>query len=224
MPAPRRTSYDGVEVIELFTRGADASAPLVVAMHGLGDRPEAWVSTWRAFPARAHIALPRAFDPAGDGYSWFPIRVGDLNDPALASAVGAAEERLWRGLASLAGGRRPIVTGFSQGGILAFVLAARRATRITHALPVAGFCPDALLPTGDAPARVTAFHGTEDAVIGVSSARRSVAAFRARGGAATLREFPGVVHAITEGMRGELWQAIADSLSDANARSPSPGR
>ncbi len=211
--SPRRASYEGVEAIELFTGGADESAPIVVAIHGLGDQPENWVPTWSAFPGRARIAIPRAFHPASGGFSWFPIKLDQLDEPALAETVGAAEERLWRSLSRLAERRRLVVTGFSQGGILSFVLAARRGDRVAHAFPVAGFCPEPLLPKeGQRAAKVVAFHGLEDNVIGIDRSRRSVAAFRSKGHEATLREYAGVPHAISAAMRAELWQNLGRAL------------
>src|SRR4051812_15394743 len=49
---PRKSAHRGIEFIELFPNNADESAPLVIAIHGRGDRPEHWVDTWRTFPAR----------------------------------------------------------------------------------------------------------------------------------------------------------------------------
>src|SRR4051794_36585573 len=67
-PWPRTTAHEGVEIIELFPRDADESSPLIVAIHGMGDRPDRWIDDWRTFPARVHVALPRAFDAYGEGF------------------------------------------------------------------------------------------------------------------------------------------------------------
>src|SRR5262245_7392115 len=102
---PRKTTYEGIEMIELFPGDADERSPLIVAIHGMGDRPEHWVEDWRRFPAKVHIALPRAFDPYGPGFSWFQFEDG-MTDEQLGAAVGTAEARLWKGIAKLAGDRR----------------------------------------------------------------------------------------------------------------------
>jgi phospholipase/carboxylesterase len=128
--------------------------------------------------------------------------------------VGAAEARLWRGLAHLAGGRRMLVTGFSQGGILSFALAARHPDAVAKAFPVAGLLPGALAPKARA-APVVAFHGTADDVLDVEGGRAAVAAFQAAGGEALLREYPGVRHTITTAMRVELWAEIQKALPRA---------
>ncbi|MDB5216468.1 MAG: Serine esterase, partial [Myxococcaceae bacterium] len=58
---PRRTKYEGVDFIELFPGDADETAPLIMAVHGMGDKPDNWIESWRTFPAKAQIVLPRAF-------------------------------------------------------------------------------------------------------------------------------------------------------------------
>jgi phospholipase/carboxylesterase len=221
IPWPRRTVHEGVPFIELFPHDADESSPIVVAIHGRGDHPERWIETWRGFPTAARIALPRAPEPLGDGFTWFDFR-GGMTDEQFGAAVGAAEERLWRGVSKLAAsGRRLVVTGFSQGGILSFAMAARHPDAIARAFPVAGSCPGPLLPKeGARAAPVSAFHGTEDDVLQVRWAREAVRAFQESGNVAALREYPGVRHTITNAMRADLWSAIVTELG----RSPAPGR
>lgn len=197
---------------ELFLEGADESSPLLVAIHGMGDDPARWVEPWRAFPGRVHLALPRAFHRHGGGFSWFQFEPG-MTDAQFGQAVGAAEARLWRGIAKLARARRVLVTGFSQGGILSFAMAARRASELIGAFPVAGSCPGPLLPDEGAPsAPVRAFHGTADQVLEIKWARETVRAFKARGSDAELREYEGLGHSISPELRAELWRAIGDAL------------
>lgn len=209
---PRKNVYDGIEMIELFPQEADADAPLVVAIHGLGDRPDRWVDDWSKFPARAQIALPRGFDAYGQGFSWFRFEDG-MTDEQFGAAVGAAEARLWKGIAALAGRRRPIVTGFSQGGILSFALAARHPGEVHHAFPVAGACPGPVLPKNKGRAApVHAFHGTADRVVEVKWGRETVRAFQEQGNDASLKEYEGVGHTMTAAMRRDLWDGIAAAL------------
>lgn len=209
---PRRTTHEGVELIELFPRDADESSPLIVAIHGMGDQPDAWVDDWRSFPARVQIALPRAFDRYGPGYSWFKFAEG-MTDEEFGAAVGAAEARLWKGITNLAGKRRVIVTGFSQGGILSFAMAARHPDVVSHAFPVSGSCPGPLLPKSKSRAApILALHGTADRMLDVKWGREAVQAFKNEGNDATLREYEGVGHTITAKMHEDLWSAIGKAL------------
>lgn len=202
-------------MIELFPQDADESSPLIVAIHGMGDRPDRWVADWREFPARVHIALPRAFDAYGGGFSWFRFEDG-MTDEEFGAVVGSAEERLWRGIAKLAGKRRVIVTGFSQGGILSFAIAARHPAEVVHAFPVAGSCPGPVLPKDKARAApLLAFHGTADRVLDVKWGREAVNAFKEQGNVAELREYEGIGHTIAPRMHDDLWDAIKKTLPPA---------
>jgi phospholipase/carboxylesterase len=210
---PRRTSREGVDFIELFPNGADESSPLVVAVHGKGDRPDNWIDTWSQFPARAEIALPRGFDTQGGGFKWFEFADG-MTDDQFGAVVGAVEERLWKGVAALAGQtRRLVITGFSQGGFFAFAMATRHPDRVAASFPVGGSCPGPLLPKNKARAApVFAFHGTEDKVLDIKWARGAVNAYVEQGDRAVLKEYPGVGHTITSEMRADLWAEIGRAL------------
>ena len=209
---PRRSKYEGVDFIELFPADADESAPLVVAVHGMGDKPDNWIESWRTFPAKAQIVLPKAFTKYGEGFSWFELRDG-MTDAELGAEVGGAEEKLWKGIAKLAGGRRMIVTGFSQGGILSFAMAARHADKIAFAFPVSGSCPGPILPKDRARAApLVAFHGTSDNVLAFKWGQGAVNAFKEQGNDATLKAYPGVGHTITPEMRADLWAEIQKAL------------
>lgn len=212
---PRRSKHEGVDFIELFPGNADETAPLVVFVHGMGDKPDNWIETWKAFPSPAQIVMPRAFSKYGEGYSWFELHDG-MSDAELGAEVGAAEAKLWKGIASLAGRRRMIVTGFSQGGILSFAMAARHADAIAYAFPVSGSCPGPLLPKDKAKAApLIAFHGTSDKVLAFKWGLGAVNAFKEQGNDATLKPYPGVGHEMPPAMRADLWLEIQKALPKA---------
>lgn len=211
-PGPRTRTVEGVEVHELFTNGASESSPMIVAIHGRGDHPRRWVEAWRSFPRTAHVVVPRAFEPFGDGFSWFSLRP-DMTQDEIAASLGGAEARLWPALAKIAGSRKPIVTGFSQGGMLSFAIAARHGEAVARAFPVAGACPASLLPPAGKPAApIVAFHGTSDPVIAFAFDRSTVDALTRAGHDAQLRSYPGVGHTLTNEMHDQLWAEIGKSL------------
>lgn len=213
---PRTTTHAGLTAIELFPHDADETSPLVVAVHGLGDRPQHWVEGWRNFPKKAQIVLPQAFTPHGDGYSWFPL-TDSMSVEELGQKVGESEAKLWAGLEAITAGRKLIVTGFSQGGMLSYTMATRHADRISHAFPISGFCPRPLLPKNHLPtAPVLALHGTADKVLPIQWDRDTVAAFKENGSRVELREYEGVGHTITPEMRRDWWSALADAVANAS--------
>jgi len=183
---------DGDAIVERFPHGGTAASPLVVALHGMGGSPEGIAPLFDDFPVAAEIALPRGLVIRDDGWAWFPWD-STTTDAQLAQAIADADAKLWPEIVAHAHGRPIIVTGFSQGGMMAYALAARHPAEIVAAFPISGWLPRALWPRAKA-APVYALHGDSDDVIPVEYARATVAAFRAAGGTAELHELPGVAH------------------------------
>lgn len=209
---PRSSVHAGVDFVELLPRRRDDSLPVIVAIHGRGGAPEHWVDGWTPFPGNASIVLPRGFDRHEEGFSWCAWST-DMKSAKLAADLGAAEERLWKGIADLAGSRRVIVAGYTQGAILSFVMAARHADAVVHAFPVAGACPEALLPRDRARAApLTAYHGGADDTLAIQAARDAVDAFKREGCEAVLREYAGVGHEPSDKMHADLWADMQKAL------------
>ncbi len=213
-PRTTHTSvHGGVDFTKLVPRSPDTTLPLVVAIHGEGGAPEHWIDGWASFPGRAEIALPRGIERRGDGFAWF-VSETDMKSEKLAADVAAAEERLWKGIADLAASRRIVVAGYSQGAVLAFVMAARHAGPVAGAFAVAGACPAALLPKDKSRAApLVAYHGTADDVFAVQLARDAIKAFEQQGNEARLREYAGVSHAPTDALHADLRADMQKVLS-----------
>lgn len=209
--------------LELVTGGAKAAdrLPLIVAMHGLGDRPESFVGLVDRFDSPARIVLPRAPDAYSDGFSWFEYRDG-MDEVRIARGVERAVEKLARAITQIARERptrgKPIVTGFSQGGILSFALAVRHPELVGAAYPISGELPAPLLDqaadAGTFPP-ITALHGTADSRIPFARAERSVAALTKRGIAVELKAYAGVSHTISPDMQRALFQLLAAACAKA---------
>jgi phospholipase/carboxylesterase len=200
----REEVHGGIRFLVLFRGGADENSPLVVGMHGRGGSPERFSRVLQDFSGRAEIALAQAPFKLEQGWSWLPASQ-HWDDAESTSAFDSVEKKLWQAITELSHGRRVIVTGFSQGGMLSYVLAARHPREIAYAFPVAGGAPPALLPRDRAPtAPVYALHGTSDDVIDISVARSTIAAFQAQGATAELREFAGVGHDMPAALREDL--------------------
>jgi len=138
-----------LEYLERVTAGAgpDERLPLVVAIHGLGDRPERFVNLFDGFETPVRLVVPRAPRAWGDGYTWFPLR-----DPTAGEGEGVVDGLLRSAsliaqLIESVGSQRPtrgtaVVTGFSQGGALSFVLAVKHGELVRLAVPIGGWLPD----------------------------------------------------------------------------------
>jgi phospholipase/carboxylesterase len=222
-PAKGPPEAAGIRYLERLTGGAVAGerVPLIVAVHGLGDRPESFVQLFATFGAKARLVVPYG-EPWRDGYSWFPP--GSLDDPTkLAEGTARAADRLAAMIEALARAWPPagkaIVTGFSQGGMLSFTLAARHPEVVGAAFPVSGLIAPSLVPASVPMAAVSppivAFHGDADERVPIARARESVERLRAIGMDARLIEQPGVGHTIPPPMRAALLRALADAAARA---------
>lgn len=206
--------------LERVTGGANPheSLPLVVALHGLGDTPEAFGELYAGFDGKARILLLGAPDAFGGGYSWFPFRP-EASDEERAREISRAAERLAPMLPSLAAARptrgKPILTGFSQGGMLSFAIAARHPELVACALPIGGVLPEALWPPLDPKVRhprIVALHGEDDTRVPIAPTRAGITALTARGYDARLEAFPGVGHQIPAAMRARYFELLHEAI------------
>jgi len=229
--------------------GPGGPAPLLVALHGKGDRAE-------RFAREARAALPRGWallvpgapiprdrsggpPPSAIGASWY---LYDGDTPAfresLAGAAATVVEALRRARsASRRRGRglRPpapggaVLLGFSQGAYLAGVLAVRRPDLFRAAVLVAGRLKvEALrreIPAARARGlRLLALHGARDAAVRPGAARASVASARASGLDARFEAFD-AGHEFSPAMRARAREWIGRLGAPAGNRSGArPGR
>jgi phospholipase/carboxylesterase len=211
----------GVRFIELLTGGAKPGErlPLVVAIHGLGDRPEAFAPLFAGLPAKARVIVPFGLEPWSSGFSWFELSSGDQEK--LARGTKHASDRLAAMIEELSR-RRPtegkaIATGFSQGGMLSFTLAVLHPEAVRAAVPVSGMLAKPLWPTawpiGMAMPVVHALHGDADERVPVQAARAAVKRLAEGGLSADLREYAGVGHTVSPEMRADLSRALANLAS-----------
>lgn len=223
-PGLRAASLAGIQYVELITGGAtgsDPSLPLVIAIHGLGDRPESFSGMMRQFPAKARVVLPQGISSWRDGWAWFETRARDGKPDKLASEIREAAAKVDALSAALmeqypdAG--KPVVTGFSQGGMLSFALAVLHPEHVGISVPLGGWLPPSLIPNrapGDTPLpKVVALHGTADNAVPFGPTKESVDALVAAGFPVELRPYPDVKHVVVAPMRAEMYALLTDALS-----------
>ncbi len=221
-PAPTPDAPSTVRWVVATSGGAraDERLPLVVAIHGLGDTPEAFVGLVTEMNLRVRVAAPAGLNRWGDGWSWFPSRA-ETPRAQWVEGIRHAADVMVGAMRDLA--RRhptcglPVVTGFSQGGMLSYAIVARPDGGVFAALPVGGLLPRELWPTarpvGGLLPMVVALHGDADARVPFADDRAASEAFRAAGFSAELVAYPGVGHTITPAMSRELRARLATAIS-----------
>lgn len=226
-------SASGLSYFHFEVGGAEEgeSLPLLVALHGMGSRPETFGMLYAGLEEPARVVLARAPREHGDGFSWFLFRRNDPDLEAFARRLAQAEEGVAALLAELpqvfATEGRPVVTGFSQGGMLSYAVAVRHPERIRAAVPVAGAVPRPLLeekgdPSEELPV-VRAFHGDSDQMVGVSGARDTVRILAERGHDARLYLYRNVGHELVEAMVDRYHRVLCHLLGgeDLSLEAPS---
>lgn len=200
----------------------EATLPMVVVIHGLGDSPGPHWLDLVQLRRPARLIMPEGPTPYMGGFAWFPFRARDNDPKQLASGISAAAERLAEALAILQQKRPtrglPIVTGFSQGGMLSFALALRHPERLRLALPISGLLPEPLWPTAPATGKIPpilALHGTADELVPFPPTERLVAHLKAQRYDATLVAYEGVGHSISDAMRARVGSTLNEALADA---------
>lgn len=205
-PPPIPQTSIGLSALELRTGSSTEEAEIVVvAMHGLGDRPEQFGQVFESLSTPARILLPAAPHPFRSGYSWFTADRSD--EAAFAADLAAQADAIAETLVG-----RPVVTGFSQGGMLAFAIAVRHPDRISAAYPLGGALPASMIPDhaplGGSP-KIVALHGEADTRVDHAATAKAIQALAAAGFDATLRSYPGVEHTISMPMRADLDALLA---------------
>jgi hypothetical protein len=109
----RLTDADGAEYFVSVPDGAAAARPVIVGVHGAGDRPDWSCAEWRAVTsAFAFVVCPRGFPLGKDAYAWGSAEAIALRaERALDAARGRFGDRMATG---------PVVYGgWSQGASFA---------------------------------------------------------------------------------------------------------
>ncbi len=221
-----------VRYLEHMTGGArpDERVPMIVALHPMGGDPADLLQLFRRYRRRGRLILPYGH-PSGGMYLWYD----SVRDDVAAPLVTRETDRLAAALAALASARptagKPLVTGFSQGGIMTFALAVTHPEALAGAFPISGMLPPSLYPSAALSSRprpatlppVVAFHGGSDLAVPTRGARASIAELRRAGYTAELREYPGVEHDISDEEESELLEQIGQAADGLAAEAPAAG-
>lgn len=223
-PVTRTGTIADVEYFEVVIGGAkiDDRLPMVVAIHGLGDQPQHFAGLLADLDTPVRLVFPRALDPyEGGGYSWFPLRARTPDVDKLAEGMTRATHALAGAVRQLVAERptkgRPVLTGFSQGGMLTFALATSHPSLFSAAFPVGGWLPPPLWPIATDDPRdyppIVALHGDTDKAVALGPTQAAVTELARLGFRAELHVYPDVGHAIPPGMRQELHELIRRELA-----------
>ena len=209
--------------LEILTGGATKKdkLPLIVALHGRGGAPSEIIHLLDGFSVKARVIAPHGATRVGEGWGWFESSWKAMPDemaPGIKAAADLVAKLIADKTRTSATCGKAIVVGFSQGGFLAYALAAREPAIIGAALPISGYLPMTLTPSSlrrDRPGRVTAYHGDADEVIKLDYDRTTHERFVAAGFGGELQVYPGVKHQVTPQMVKDIHAQLAREIKDA---------
>lgn len=238
-PEVRQHEAAGLRYLEIVIGAGDPDdkMPLVVYLHGRADRPQPPTEDgWYGIERPVRLVLPVAPDRLGLGFTWLPHSVTEGRTAELTEALVQRTDQLGRFLEVVQSRHptvgRPIVSGFSQGGMLSFSLATRHPRAVGEAYPLAGWLPPGAMPTtrvrtSDHAPPIRAMHGTDDSIIRLAPTLRSVEGLRRLGWDVELHEFDGVGHGMTDSMNRRYGEWLRDAVERAalklERRSPADG-
>jgi phospholipase/carboxylesterase len=199
--------------------------PLVVILHGLGDRPDVPRWPYGDLPVSVRMVLPHGPVPWGDGYAWSSVRTLDHEPEGLAATMDAQSTRIAGLLDALTstfsvfGG--VILTGFSQGAILALTVTMQHPEHLALVMPLAGWAPPALRTTAPAHAPpIRWLHGLEDDRVPYAMAIEAATDLRQRGYDVELIAYQGEGHHMSHAMDERFHSWLSRALDNAVHRSP----
>jgi predicted esterase len=191
--------------------GSSDTLPMILALHGHGDTPENFFNTLlKRFDDQARfIVLKGPLDYPGvglSGHAW-PTDAKGLMEygDALADAVSVLTE-------DFPTEGKPIVVGFSGGAGVAYYLAALHADKFSYIFPLAGRMPGIEIPSWNSTAKVIAFHGTKDQVIGFSNGKKAVKRLSESGLDAELISFNGVHLGVFRSTNGLFLEYLSNAV------------
>ena len=210
-PGPvERLTLAGMACLSQRVGGAQPGerVPLILSLHPMGGSAEGALELVSGLKKPARVLAPCGRQLIG-GCLWYELREATGPSDAAQAVLRAAAEL--RAREPFPG--KPLVTGFSQGAVVALTLAEEHPEAIAAAFPVAG-----ALQAGTSRALlqplppVHAFSGEKDPVFPPAAVQETIALLRAQGYPAVVEVMPGLEHDVDAAELGLLHAAIEAAL------------
>ena len=216
----RSFTFEGLWVAEVVLGHVDPDSPLplVMFLHGRGDRPTIPGGPFEHVPTPMRMLVPRGPHKLGEGYAWARSSVTENRHDELAADLIEVSGRLAR-LFDHVRTRRPtlgtpVATGFSQGAMVAWTMAVQQRDHVGLTFPVAGWVPPRARPTPLESVPVRSMHGTADPIVRIAPTREWVTRLREANNDVTWLEFEGVGHEVSPEMSRQFEQWLEDALQE----------
>ncbi|VAW66928.1 hypothetical protein MNBD_GAMMA10-320 [hydrothermal vent metagenome] len=194
-----------------YTQASNESEtlPMLVALHGNEDTTEHFYETaLNEFSVPVRIILLEGPVSQGGGYAW-PWAAEDSR--RYGEAVNSAIELL---VAKYPTTQKPILLGFSGGGMMAYYQAIKYGYSYSYIFPISGklskdLSGDKLSSLG---AKVYAYHGKKDRVLPVNGGREAVKILKSKGVNVRFTEFDGGHLGIFKSMKSSITDTVEEKI------------
>lgn len=221
VPLQELAGYKYLEIVEHASDDTQ-DLPLVIALHWMGSSPEDFAKYAQGYDKPVRILLPQAPYPFEDGFSFFllePIQYYDLPQEEKKAAYLAEVKRLSQFI--IAANRKypspdkPIIMGASQGGDLSYGIAILYPDLIQLSCPLLATIDESIVAINSPPPTtswIIAFHGVEDPIVPIDTARHHIQHLSNNGFMANLKEYEACKHDIPEQMQKDYMMVISSGL------------
>lgn len=206
----------GFRYLERVTPGVDPESPLpmLVLFHSRGSRPEGHAGMFYETLGPVRVILPEGPHVLGTARSW-TIKASVTEDQAgWAQELGALSEDLAVFLEQAVACRptvgRPVMTGSSEGGHVAYLMASTHPELVAGAVAVAGYLPEPLWNDDMAP--TVGLHGEADKAVPFARTAAYWSAMQDRGASLSVQSFRGVGHSVPSSVSRAWRQALSKML------------
>jgi phospholipase/carboxylesterase len=208
----RHTRLAKLKTIELVVGGAapDDELPIVVMLHGLADKPRLPAPSAKHPRRPARIFLPRGPYVFEQGFAWYPHRVREGKIGAMHVALEGSAQHLALFLREVEARHpspcKPVILGFSQGGMVTLATALARPETLSEAFVVAAWVPHTLVPSLRAEPRVPIrmMHGLVDPIVPAGPTIELARELERLGYDLELRLYEDAAHAMSKEMDATL--------------------
>jgi phospholipase/carboxylesterase len=211
----KMAGFDYLEVLH-GTESDRKDLPLLIAFHYSSGSPEKTTSDYTDIDVPVRILLVRGNYRKRDGYSYYPVNHYTMDSLQQIKTAHRTVDSIAAFLSAAATkfGAQPIVSGISQGGDIAFMLAIYHPELCKASLPFAAFVHSQtyqeILQEAKNNSPVYLYQGEDDPIIDINYTRNAVEILRTRL-TLQLTSYPGLGHDISPKMKKD-YSALLNNL------------